>query len=81
MLETAFQAHGVEYGYRFCGVDRISALSPLTLITSLQPLHFHALTHSFAQRRRAKPCSLKRLRTLSIATGGVCTLALLRMLP
>jgi hypothetical protein len=50
-------------------LDRLKALSPLPLITSLQPLHFHAITHSFAQRRPAKPCPLKRLRTLSITTG------------
>jgi len=54
---------------RFCGLDRLNALSPLLLITSLQALHFHAITHSFAQRRPAKPCPLKRLRTLSITTG------------
>jgi hypothetical protein len=51
------------------GLDRLNALIPLPLITSLQPLHFHALTHSFAQWRPVKPCPLKRLRTLSITTG------------
>jgi hypothetical protein len=44
-------------------------LTPLLPITSLQPLHFHALTHSFAQRRAAIPFASKSLRTLSIATG------------
>jgi type I restriction enzyme M protein len=32
-------------------------------------LQFHAITHSLAQRRPAKPFRVKRLRTLSIATG------------
>src|SRR6266404_5979079 len=48
----------------------LNALSPLPPITSLQPLQFHAITHSFAQRRSAKPFRIKRLRTLFIATGG-----------
>jgi hypothetical protein len=43
--------------------------TPLFLITSLQPLYFHAITHSFAQRRAAIPFTPKSLRTLSIATG------------
>jgi hypothetical protein len=45
------------------------ALSPFPLITSLQPKRFHAITHSFAQRRQAIPPILNRFRTLSIATG------------
>jgi hypothetical protein len=70
---------------RLCGIicsglDRLNALSPLPLITSPQPSHFHAITHSFAQRRPAKPCPLKRLRTLSITTG-VYPPALLRIQP
>ena len=56
-------------GHQGGSLDRLNPLSPLPLITSLQPLHFQALTHSFVQRRPAKPCPLKRLRTLSIATG------------
>jgi RHS repeat-associated protein len=43
--------------------------TPFLLITYMQPQQFHALTHSFAQRRAAIPFTLKRLRTLSIATG------------
>jgi len=56
-------------GHQGGSLDRLNPLSPLPLITSLQPLHFQALTRSFVQRRPAKPCPLKRLRTLSIATG------------
>jgi len=43
--------------------------TPLFLITSIQPLYFHAITHSFAQRRAAIPFTPKSLRTLSIVTG------------
>jgi hypothetical protein len=43
--------------------------TPLLLITSLQPQQFHAITHSFAQRRAVIPCFSKSLRTLSITTG------------
>jgi hypothetical protein len=57
------------YGHLFCGRDLLNALSPLPPITSLQPLQFHAITHSFEQRRPAKPCPLKSLHTLSITTG------------
>ncbi len=71
MPETVVRDTRGGYGYLFCSLDHLSALSPLPLITSLQPLRFHALTHSFAQRRPAKPCPLKRLRTLSITTGVV----------
>src|SRR6266403_1166126 len=49
---------------------RSDAPSPLPPITSLQPLQFHAITHSFAQRPPAKPFHIRRLRTLFIATGG-----------
>jgi len=44
-------------------------LTPFLLITYIQTKYFHALTHSFAQRRAAIPCPSKSLRTLSIATG------------
>ena len=44
--------------------------TPLLPITSLQPLQFHAITHSFAQRPPAKPFHIRRLRTLFIATWG-----------
>jgi hypothetical protein len=33
--------------------------------------HFHAITHSFAQRRYTNPLIINRLRILSIATGVV----------
>jgi len=42
-------------GTRLCSLDRLNALSPLPPITSLQTLHFHAFTHSFAHRWPAKP--------------------------
>jgi len=45
--------------------------TPLLPITSLQPQQFHAITHSFAQRRAAIPPIFNGFRTLSIATG-VC---------
>src|SRR5258707_795992 len=40
-------------------------------ITSLQPQQFHAITHSFAQRRAAIPPILNSFHTLSVATGVV----------
>jgi hypothetical protein len=43
--------------------------NPFPLITYIQATYFHALTHSFAQRRAAIPFIPKSLRTLSIATG------------
>ncbi len=43
--------------------------TPLLPITSLQPQQFHAITHSFAQRRAAIPPIFNGFRTLSIATG------------
>jgi hypothetical protein len=43
--------------------------TPLLPITSLQPRQFHAITHSFAQRRAAIPPIFNGFRTLSIATG------------
>ena len=48
-----------------------STPTPLLLITSLQPLYFHAITHSFAQRRTNISTILNSLRTLSITTGVV----------
>src|SRR5258708_12806429 len=50
---------------------RASLVSPLLLITSLQPLYFLAITHSFAERRTNIPNILNSLRTLSITTGVV----------
>jgi hypothetical protein len=44
-------------------------LTLFLLITYIQTPYFHALAHSFAQRRAAIPCPSKSLRTLSIATG------------
>jgi len=44
--------------------------TPLVPIRSLQPQQFHAITHSFAQRRAAIPPVLNGFRTLSIATGA-----------
>ena len=46
-------------------------LTPFPLITSLQILQFHAITHSFAQRRTSIYPVLNSFRTLSIATGVV----------
>ena len=43
--------------------------SPYLAITYIQPLQFHAVTHSFAQRSPAIPSIFNRFRTLSIATG------------
>jgi hypothetical protein len=43
--------------------------TPLFLITSIQPPHFHAIAHSFAQRRTAISHAFNCLHTLSIATG------------
>ncbi len=45
--------------------------SPYVAITYIQPLQFHAITHSFAQRRHAIPPIFNWFRTLSIATGVV----------
>ena len=50
--------------------------SPFPPITSLQPLQFHAITHSFAQRRSAIPSVLNSLRSLSIAMGVYTFLSL-----
>ena len=45
--------------------------NPLFPIPSLQPPQFHAITHSFAQRRTTICPVLSSFRTLSIATGVV----------
>ncbi len=44
--------------------------TPLFLITSLQPLCFHVIAHSFPQRRSAIRFAFNNLHTLSVATGG-----------
>src|SRR5258708_4128194 len=49
----------------FCNSD------PLLPITSLQLQRFHAVAHSFAQRRAAIPPIFNSFHTLSIATGVV----------
>src|ERR1700738_3038032 len=46
---------------------RTSSLLP---ITSVQTQQFHAVAHSFAQRRVAIPSIFSNFRTLSVATGG-----------
>jgi hypothetical protein len=46
-----------------------SRLTPLLPITSLQPQQFHAITHSFAQRRAPIHPIFNGFRALSIATG------------
>jgi len=53
----------------FACIQRSNMPTPLLPITSLQPLQFHAITHSFAQRRTNIPTILNSLRTLSIVTG------------
>ncbi len=50
-------------------IERSNIASALLPITSLQPLRFHAITHSFVQRRTNVPTILNSLRTLSIVTG------------
>src|SRR5260370_42237984 len=44
--------------------------SPFPLITSLQPPYFHAITHSFAQRRQPNSFSHNYLRTLLPLTAN-----------
>jgi hypothetical protein len=44
-------------------------LTPLPLVTSIQPQYFHAITHSFAQRQSAIPPSINSFRTLPVTTG------------
>src|SRR6266478_1381431 len=48
----------------------LAITTPLFLITSLQPLCFHVIAHSFPQRRSAIRFAFNNLHTLSIATGG-----------
>src|SRR6266404_5142537 len=48
---------------------RTTLLTSFLPITYMQPKHYHAIAHSFAQRQRAKHLSIISLRTLSIATG------------
>ena len=50
-------------------IERSNIASPLLPITSLQPLQFHTITHSLAQRRTNIRPILNSLRTLSIVTG------------
>src|ERR1700739_3138022 len=54
-------------------------VSPFPLITSPQPLYFHAITHPFTQRHATIPSVINSLRTLSIATGVYYPLALLAL--
>jgi len=48
--------------------DKRSSLFP---ITSLQPLHFHAIAHSFAQRRHVISPAFSSLRTLLPLTANI----------
>ncbi len=50
---------------------RSDIASPFLPITSLQPLHFHAIAHSFAQRRQAMCCKISSLRTLLPLTADI----------
>jgi hypothetical protein len=50
--------------------------TPLFLITSIQPLYFHTIVHSFAQPRATISHAFNSLRTLSIAKGSATPLAL-----
>src|SRR6266478_4778004 len=45
--------------------------SPFPPITSLQPQHYHEITHSFASLQPAIPSILNNFRTLSVTTGVV----------
>src|SRR5258708_27761531 len=51
-------------------LPRQKRTSSLVPITSVQAQQFHAVTHSFAQRRHAISSILSSFRTLSVATGG-----------
>jgi hypothetical protein len=44
-------------------------LTPLLLITYIQPPYFQAITHSFAQRQSTIPPNINSFRTLPVATG------------
>jgi hypothetical protein len=48
---------------------RPNLVSSFLPITYMQPQHYHAIAHSFAQRQLTKPFLIRGLRTLSIATG------------
>src|SRR5260221_1053289 len=50
---------------------RRSRPSPFLPITSLQPQHYHGITHSFAQRQPSIPPIFNSFRTLSVASGVV----------
>ncbi len=50
---------------------RTSHPSPFPPITSMQPPHYHEITHSFAQRQPSIPSIFNSFRTLSIATEVV----------
>ena len=45
--------------------------TPLFLITSMQPPHFHAIAHSFPQRRLVNPNAFSALRTLLPLTTNI----------
>src|SRR5258708_1439939 len=55
----------------FTMLARTSRPSPFPPITSLQPQHYHGITHSFAQRQPSIPSIFNSFRTLSIATEVV----------
>src|SRR6266478_6404883 len=57
----------------------INRPSPFLPIISLQPQHYHAITHSFPQRRSAISPIFNSFRTLSIATGVVPPFTLSRV--
>ena len=54
----------------FPSFERSSTLTPLPLITSLQPQQFHTITHSFAQRESTISSVLNTFRTLLMSIGG-----------
>src|SRR5467141_770993 len=54
---------------------RFKLTSPFPPIISLQPQHYHEIADSFGPRQPAIPSILNSLRTLSVTTGVVPTLA------
>ncbi len=56
-----------------------SMLTPLLLITSLQPQQFHTITHSFAQRESAIPSIFNSFHTLLMLIGGGTPFTLLAL--
>jgi hypothetical protein len=50
-------------------MDRAIA-TPLFSVITMQPLYFHAIAHSFPQRRSAVRRAFDNLRTLSVVLGG-----------